>query len=148
MDVEFEVDPEIDAKFPRLTVDEFRPTSPQTLDYNCFAWAVGDDTRWWDTDWDHYWPQDVPMNNKLESFIKLFQFLWYEITDNSNYEDNYEKVGIYTENDKVTHAARQLISWKWTSKLWVWNDIEHNTLSGLEGMCYGKCSLVMKRIRR
>jgi hypothetical protein len=43
-----------------------------------------------------------------------------------------------------THAARQLLSGKWTSKLGRWQDVEHE-LEGLVCDRYGTVKQVMKR---
>jgi hypothetical protein len=50
-------------------------------------------------------------------------------------------------SQEVTHAARQLPSGAWTSKLGDWEDIEHNALSGLESSFYGRVSIILKRQR-
>ena len=48
-------------------------------------------------------------------------------------EAGFEKVALYASaSGNVTHAARQMPSGAWTSKLGVMEDIEHATLSGLE----------------
>jgi Asp-tRNA(Asn)/Glu-tRNA(Gln) amidotransferase B subunit len=57
-----------------------------------------------------------------------------------------EKIALFVGLDKeVTHAARQLPSGAWTSKLGDWEDIEHKTLSGLESACYGRVARILRR---
>jgi hypothetical protein len=48
------------------------------------------------------------------------------------------------KNDFPLHAARQLPSGRWTSKLGELEDIEHG-LRDLEGDAYGTVVLIMKR---
>lgn len=36
--------------FPGLQAEGFAETSSPTTDYNCIAWAAGDQTQWW---WPH-----------------------------------------------------------------------------------------------
>ncbi len=67
--------------------------------------------------------------------------------DNDKLEEDYEKIAIYMMPDTgtVRHAARQLGSGKWTSKLGPYKDIEHNTLDCLTGTDYGIVAVIMKR---
>ncbi|MFM7428637.1 MAG: hypothetical protein ACKO1F_01925 [Flammeovirgaceae bacterium] len=55
------------------------------------------------------------------------------------------KVALYGKDGKWTHAARQLVSGKWTSKMGSCEDIEHLTPLVLEGEGYGYVFQVMKR---
>ena len=41
----------LESSFPNLKADGYQVTSPQSLEYNCIAWAAGDNTQWW-------WPDD------------------------------------------------------------------------------------------
>ena len=56
-----------------------------------------------------------------------------------------EKVAIYLLNGMPTHAARQLSTGKWTSKLGLSIDIEHDSPDVLDGPEYGKASIFLKR---
>ena len=61
------------------------------------------------------------------------------------------KIAIFVDDEGVpTHAARQLQSAVWTSKLGDWEDIEHDSLAALENAplmnsLYGTVALVMRR---
>lgn len=62
-------------------------------------------------------------------------------------EHGYEKIALYLAGDgKVTHAARQLESGQWTSKLGNWVDIEHH-LDALNGPRYGDHRYYMMKCR-
>lgn len=39
---------EIEIDFPNLLKSGYAITSPETIDYNCLAWAAGDTTCVWD----------------------------------------------------------------------------------------------------
>jgi hypothetical protein len=57
----------------------------------------------------------------------------------------YEKIAIYTKPDgRPTHAARQIDSDKWTSKMGQLEDIEHD-INSLSGDIYGEPLVYMKR---
>lgn len=70
----------------------------------------------------------------------------YSISENEELETDYEKIAIYINPDteRVIHAAKQIESGKWTSKLGPYKDIEH-TLDSLTGQDYGIVAIIMKR---
>lgn len=139
---------EIEASLPILRNSGYSITSPATVEYNCIAWASGDTGAWW---WPdpmnlYYWPPTIPRENTLETFIKAYELLGYDICKDSNYEEGFEKIAIYVDGDrKPTHTARQLNSGRWTSKLGRLEDIEHTTLDGLCNSVYGTVAVFMKR---
>ena len=124
-------------------------TSAPTPIYNCLAWAIGDDEWWWDIDKrmaGYRWHPEVKREFTLSSWRDIFQRLGYEECADDLHEPGFEKVAAYLDRDgEPTHAARQLSSGKWTSKLGQSHDIEHDSLSLLEGDEYGSVSLLMKR---
>lgn len=137
----------IEQDHPSLATIGYELTSPDTIDYNCVAWAAEEDDVWWwpDPFLESYWPRDVPREETLEAFIKAFQTLNYEPCETSEIETGFQKIAIYVLNNKPTHVARQLSNGKWTSKLGSNEDIEYNNLAGLEGDKYGQVACVMKR---
>ncbi len=140
----------IEAAFPNLRPSGYQVASPETVAYNCIAWAAGDTIRWWwpDSPDTAYWPDDVERSETLEAFVKAFETLSYTTCDTPEYEDGLEKIAIYVNADgKPTHAARQLPSSYWSSKLGQSYDIEHD-LEGVSGTQYGSVSVIMKRPRK
>ncbi len=137
----------IERDYPNLLITGYEITSPDTIDYNCIAWAAGITNEWWwpDAQNQHYWPPGVPREETLDSFIKAFQTLGYEVCDRGDLEVGLQKIAIYSLDGKPKHAARQLPDGKWTSKLGQDEDIKHHTLEGLEGKFYGKVVCVMKK---
>jgi hypothetical protein len=82
----------------------------------------------------------------LESFVSTFGLLGYEECRSSEFEQGYEKVALYADaTGKPTHAARQLPSGAWTSKLGGHVDIEHKATDGVEGDDYGIVVAVLCR---
>lgn len=138
----------IERDYPNLVSTGYNITSVDTIDYNCVAWAAEDTQRWWWPDplFESYWPAEITREETLSAFIQAFQTLGYIICEKSDLEENYQKIAIYTLNNKPTHVARQLFNGKWTSKLGQDEDIEHDKLQGLEGERYGQVSQVMKRL--
>ena len=65
------------------------------------------------------------------------------------YEEGFEKVAIYIDtHGKPTHAARQLSSGIWTSKLGQLEDIEHSKLDDITGSQYGSVGVILKRLKK
>jgi len=139
----------LELLFPGLAVSEWQETSKQTKEYNCIAWAGSEDHDdvWWWPNRAAYWPEGVPLNTSVEAFIAAYRTLGYEVCDGGDPEPGLEKVALYVGDDgQVTHAARQLDSGYWTSKLGSLEDIEHE-LQGVEGETYGRVAQFLSRPR-
>lgn len=138
----------IEFLFPKLRASGYAITSPKTAEYNCIAWAAGDMGQWWEPFGDrHCWPADAINEYSLIAFSQAFAACGYLPCDIAELENGFEKIAIYVDAEGMpSHAARQLPSGKWTSKLGKLEDIEHDTLTALEGDAYGTVALVMKRI--
>lgn len=133
------------SPFPRLTDDNHHVTSPETDEYNCAAWAVGDDQRWWWPTQTSYWP-GKRLNNTLEAFEEGLGLTGWEVCENAEVEVGYEKLAIYADTDgQPRHVARQLVDGRWTSKLGEWEDIEHEALEDLDSPDYGTAQMFMRK---
>lgn len=134
----------LEDSFPGLRNTEYRITSPINDSYNCIAWAAQDTARfWWPVD--GYWPSDVPRELSLTAFRKAYARLGFEPCRSCEPEPQVEKIALfYNRNGAPTHAARQLSSGRWTSKLGRSVDIEHE-LNALEGDVYGRVAEFLKR---
>jgi hypothetical protein len=134
--------------FPRLQTTPFRVTSPAEHKYNCIAWAANDTSDWW---WpegqapDAVWPGSAAREVTLSAFTAAFLTIGYVVGGDESLEPGFEKVALFTDAAGMpTHAARQLPSGAWTSKLGNAEDIEHE-LRALEGEIYGAVALILKR---
>jgi hypothetical protein len=144
----------LQQRCPLLDQDNWRETSGATNDYNCAAWAVNDQLgKWWpqpldDGGEDYYWPEGARRDGTLEAFADGYGCLGFEVCDNADPEEGYEKIAIYaTRRESPTHVARQVShgKWKWTSKMGPDEDIEHVSLRDLQGGAYGYPRLFMRR---
>ncbi|MBD2547318.1 DUF7689 domain-containing protein [Planktothricoides raciborskii] len=142
------LEPYQEEDFPNLAATGYCITSKRSRLYNCFAWAAGEDDRWWnplESNNSYYWPDGVPAEMAIAAFIQAYQTLGYEPCENADLESGFEKIAIYaTPDGEPTHAARQLPNGKWTSKLGRWEDIEHE-LDGLTSEIYGSVKQILKR---
>jgi len=139
----------IEDRFPGLRTSSFHVTSPATRDYNCIAWAAGDTTHsWWpDLDPDNdaiFWPAGVPLEETLNAFVAAFVTLGYAPCSGEESEPGFEKVALFARDGVPTHAARQLSNGRWTSKLGLREDIEHD-LHAVSGELYGTVAVLLKR---
>ncbi len=129
---------------PRLTALNHRETSPATAAYNCIAWAANDASRWWEPGC--YWT--IP-GDRLESgpanLVAVFESIGFVRCNSAAQESNWEKVALYSCGGEYTHAARQLESGKWTSKLGAHLDIEHDSPDDVGGGVYGEVFAFLKR---
>ena len=137
---------DLEAIFPKLVDSHYTTTSSPTQDYNCIAWAAGDDQRWWwpDVAGVRYWPPNIRRDESLAAFHSMFESFGYALCVDEKHESGYERVAIFVNDDGPQHASRQLANGRWTSKLGELDDIEHD-LRDLEGTEYGTVVAIMKR---
>jgi hypothetical protein len=139
----------LEKLFPRLASGRYVIRSPRTAAYNCIAFAAGVvDARWWPLEPDaipsHHWPSECPDTETLDAFRCVFERLGYAVCPTADAEPGFEKMAIFAIGATPTHAARQLPSGTWTSKLGRSYDIEH-PLHALEGDEYGRVALILRR---
>jgi hypothetical protein len=135
--------------FPGLRQGSYALTSPYDKRYNCIAYAAGDAANWW---WpfpadvkEVFWPAGVARAETVAAFRDAFASRGFVQCAGQDAEPGFEKIALFADkNDFPLHAARQLPSGRWTSKLGELEDIEHG-LRDLEGDAYGTVVLIMKR---
>lgn len=140
----------IEDLFPQLERSNYVITSPATPEYNCIAWAASDTEAWWEPDpfYLSFWPDGITREYSLDAYINAYKTVGYTVCQSAEHEESYEKIAIYVDPDgKPTHAARQLSSGRWTSKLGQLEDIEHVTLESLTNSSYGSIAIIMKRLK-
>ncbi len=140
----------IEAKFPNLTQSGYAITSPQNPRYNCIAWAADDTAYWWEpiNQPGVYWPPGASMSATLNAYMEAYALQGYQPCTTYALEQGFEKVAIFTKYSIPTHAAKQLETGAWTSKLGQSFDIQHDSLLGVEGDEYGKVAQIMRRPKR
>lgn len=139
---------EIERHFPKLRQSNWKKTSQATARYNCIAWAASNPTSWWEPSGrnEHHWPNSVLKEYTEQSYIQAFAAEGYSICDNADLESGFQKIALYVNPMGMpSHAARQKLSGTWTSKLGESIDIEHDSLTALEGNIYGQVKYFLKR---
>jgi hypothetical protein len=140
------VEPSLEEMFPGLRGQSYQIRSPRDGKYNCIAFAAGVSSCWWWPDWteEDTWPAGVARVETVAAFRDAFGTLGYGVCDDDRLEAGYEKVALFALAGMPKHAARQLPSGRWISKLGAREDIEHG-LHDLTGMVYGSVVLLLKR---
>ena len=152
-----EIKKSIVGAFPGLKYDKhFEITSPEDSNYNCIAWAYQIKDRWmWPPagiparvlDAVTYWPDEDTQDADVREFIRAFQLKGYEVCDDAEMEDGFRKIALYVTpgTTECTHAARQLSTGYWTSKLGESYDIQHGTPYTIQGGLYGEVYCIMRK---
>ena len=133
--------------FPYITESNSSPTSPETVEYNCIAWAYGRNDVWCEPDasGQYFWPISC-REYSIAAFEELFSSIGYSRCVNALKEDGFLKIVLYVDKaGRPTHAAKQLPTGKWTSKLGPNVDIEHDSPEVLNGPAYGTAKIFMKK---
>lgn len=144
--MEGDATPLIEAQCPRLTAEGYEVTSPASATYNCVAWALGEDDRWWEPVPQYHWPDGVPRDDSLENYVRVFESAGYARCEGAEREPGYEKVAIYVdEHGAFAHAAKQREGGRWTSKMSWFEDIEHPAADSLLGGALIRVAAVLRR---
>lgn len=152
----FSIDPRVYVACPNLAASTHRVTSPGDTAYNCIAHTADDGFRWW---WPirpvlvnaflpkrmYYWPAGLPSVNTLENFVAAYETIGYERCLDGEYELGFEKVALYERAGEIKHAAKQLSSTEWTSKIGDLQDIAHDKPEAVAGDTYGSVVAYLRR---
>ena len=141
-------------EFPDLNSDNCEIASKATRRYNCVAWAAGDNLRnWWpDPMGVGFWPHSVSRKVTVEAFIAAYTTRRYRLCYDGSLQDGIEKVALFGKDQGgtivPTHAALQLESGEWTSKLGPFEDVRHAKVEDVSGPVYGSVICFLSRPRR
>ncbi len=145
----------LEEYLPGLEGADYKVTSSPTKDYNCIAWALGEDDRCWGPFVRRdYWPKDLPRDVHVSTIATVFRRRGFEPCDDEELEGGFEKIAVFGEEGEFTYVALQLPSGRWTSKLGKNCDIEHNLndltqrRSSWASYRYGQIVGYMRRPRR
>jgi len=141
--------PSLQDLFPNLRPDNFQLTSPATPKYNCVAFAADDEHQWWEPrqyGGKYHWPPEIPQEDTIEAWTALFLQEGYSLTENSDFEEGYEKVAIYVSlTDMLPSHVAKSDGRAWKSKIGKKQDIRHDSLALLEGEEYGMVDRILRR---
>lgn len=133
-------------------------SEPSTV-YNCIAWALGHRDEWWEphspgsiSAGQDIWPAGLPHNRDPETLRQLFQQEGFTDCENGDFAPAVVKIALYRIPDgnggyRWTHAARQLKTGLWTSKLGSSYEVTHRKPDDLDGALYGTVYAYMSKPR-
>jgi hypothetical protein len=122
--------------FPNISNVLSKKTSEKSERYNCIAWAFEDTRKVWWPSRRTYWPLNILGLTVSSAFESWFKSDGWEECENADFEPGFKKIALYGLGGQPTHAARQLPTGLWTSKLGQDIDLSH-TLNDLIGPQYG-----------
>lgn len=139
----------IEAALPNLVGTRYSEESIATDTYNCIAFAFGDTQNWWwpKRGYGIYWPPGFPLSDSEDTLVAILEVHGFSKCQSYEQEAGYEKVVIYCRDGRIKHAARQLRSGRWASKLGEEQDIEHERAEHVEGDAYGSIAQILRRKR-
>jgi hypothetical protein len=102
---------------------------------------------WWPDDLNlSFWPHGAPRELTPQAFEAAYGLVGYQRCADGALEPGFQKIAIFVSTDsRPTHAARQLPTGEWTSKLGSLEDITHVALDGVAGEEYGTVAFFLRR---
>lgn len=88
------------------------------------------------------------MSATLNAYMEAYALQGYQPCADHHLEQGFDKIAIFTKDAVPSHAAKQLETGAWTSKLGQSFDIQHNSLLGVAGDEYGRVAQIMKRPKK
>lgn len=145
----------VEAHFPTLARDGYAITSPRDDKYNCVAWVVRDQGRWWEPGLDGaYWPREIDEDEldegDLEEYLTVFESYGFRRCADGELEDGVEKIAVHAAEGMFSHVAFQRPDGDWSSKLGMLNDVRYECVASLcgGGSQYPGVSVFMSRTRQ
>ena len=129
---------DIERDFPELTGAGYKIKSPEDINYNCLAFALGDHRNWWEPPGNtgSYWPDGFPDDITAPTVVTIFKVHGFTVESDGTIEPATDSIAIYADGDQWTHFSR-FTGGPWMSKLveqaGEGHDIEHSSPQALEG---------------
>jgi hypothetical protein len=97
---------ELKGIFHKLRATTSTITSPIDANYNCHAWAVGDNRTWYEPYGvilphpfpPYQWPDGLPHDLAPDTFKKFFERFGFELAVSGDIEEGVEKIA-FDDND-------------------------------------------------
>ena len=151
------MDPNLRQLCPNITPDQYGPESPESIDYNCIAYAIGRTDVWFQPQSSglpgpppvYEWANSAPDESELSAYIAFFESHGFRGCDDGDLEADFQKIAIYSHHafPWEFHASRQLENGWWVSKFGVGKDLEHKTAECITYWRKYKLEVWMKKPR-
>ena len=98
-----------------------------------------------------YWPPGAGRSVTTQAFLDAYGTLGFKLCFDGTLEPGIEKIAIFGKRpagqEVPTHAALQLESGEWTSKLGPFEDVRHSPVEAVAGPVYGTVICYLARPR-
>jgi hypothetical protein len=73
---------DIERDFPALAKEAYMIKSPEDINYNCLAFALGDYRNWWEMSGNTgtYWPDGFPDNLSVPTVVAIFKLHGFTVS--------------------------------------------------------------------
>jgi hypothetical protein len=138
-----------DDDFPGLRATGAEVSEEADPEFNCIGWAVGVKEWLWPPLLPaSAWPDGILRQVSVDAFEAFFATYRFAPCDSEDVEEGMERVALFATAAGIPmHAARQLPSGRWTSKMGEYEVIEH-ALRALQGDLYGRVVRFFQRPAR
>jgi hypothetical protein len=135
---------------PNLTDAVCEVKSPYDTNYNCIAFAAGDNQKWWWPTPDDFWPDNVSREVTFDAFVQAFETKGFARCQDGTLDQALGKVALFGKDRGdgqmvPTHAAAQLPDGRWASKLGNHEDVHHDTVEAVNSPAYGAVVLYLAK---
>ena len=128
----------------------FKIVEQDDINFNCIAHSLGiRNMSIWPAKLELWvWDKSLPYINTINNFVNLYRKFNYEICEDSSWEPDYDKIALYISilscRNTVSHAAKQIDSYWWSSKMGGDELFEHD-LEAIENKNVGTKYVFLKR---
>jgi hypothetical protein len=136
---------DVEADFPALKSRDYE-LSEQDFNFNCLAYALGDQTNWWEPPRGsgRYWPAGFPADVTIQTAESIIRTHGFTAELDAAIEPDTDAIAIYGQGHEWTHFAK-FVQGVWSSKLGEGHDVVRFRLQDLEGSLYGRVVKVLSR---
>ena len=136
---------DIEFYFPSLIGRQY-DISDEDFSYNCLAYALGDESNWWEPPKQpgQYWPPGFPSDLTIPTVESIIRAHGFSVEIEPAATPTNDAIAIYGIGDEWTHFAK-FIDGKWKSKLGEGHDVTDVALQDLEIPDYGSVVKILSR---
>jgi hypothetical protein len=136
---------DVEHDFPGLAGKQY-DLSDEDFNYNCLAFALGDETHWWEPPKQpgQYWPPGFPDDTTISTVEAIIRCHGFTIELNAALTPQADAIAIYGIGNEWTHFAK-FTAGKWHSKLGEGHDVVGFALDDLEIPMYGNVIKILRR---
>jgi len=136
---------DIEADFPLLVGKQY-DLSAENFNFNCLAFALGDESNWWEPPKGagQYWPPGFPDDLTIPTVEAIIRCHGFTVEIGVDEIPEADAIAIYSVGDEWSHFAK-FANDGWRCKLGIGHDVIGFDLHDLETAMYGKVVKILRR---